>query len=130
MAFIANITFAAESPSRLAAFWAAALDYEVPDAPPVVQELIEKGELDPDAASAAIDPTGKGPRLFFERKAKTPERPMPIHLDIHFEDREAGIARLLELGATLVQHHERSFGDFTERWTEMRDPEGNGFCVQ
>ena len=36
----------------------------------------------------------------------------------------------MELGATVVETNRRVTGEFTEEWTVMRDPEGNGFCIQ
>jgi hypothetical protein len=40
---------------------------------------------------------------------------------------ELAVKRLSGLGATVV---ETKTGTFGETWTVMRDPEGNGFCVQ
>jgi hypothetical protein len=44
-----------------------------------------------------------------------------VHLDIHTTDRAAEVARLVELGATVVEE--------AEPWTIMRDPAGLLFCV-
>lgn len=44
-----------------------------------------------------------------------------IHLDIHTTDRVAEVARLIRLGATLV--------DDGEHWAVMTDPAGLVFCV-
>jgi hypothetical protein len=54
---------------------------------------------DLNAAAAIVDPEGKGPRLFFEKKPKTPTTSIPIHLDLNASDREAGVQRLVGLGA-------------------------------
>jgi predicted enzyme related to lactoylglutathione lyase len=130
LARIANITFAAEDPRRLADFWTAALGYDRQEVPPAfIQAWIAAGR-DPDAADAAIDPEGRGPRLFFQRMARDPAAPMAIHLDLHADDPDAEVRRLEELGATVVERKERVTGDWTERWTVMADPEGNRFCVQ
>jgi hypothetical protein len=40
------------------------------------------------------------------------------------------VERLIALGAQLVEHVSHKIGDMVEEWTEMKDPEGNGFCVQ
>ena len=40
------------------------------------------------------------------------------------------MARLVALGATVVETKTRETGEFREVWTVMHDPEGNGFCVQ
>jgi predicted enzyme related to lactoylglutathione lyase len=37
---------------------------------------------------------------------------------------------VLELGGHLVETKSHSIGEFEESWTVMRDPEGNGFCIQ
>jgi catechol 2,3-dioxygenase-like lactoylglutathione lyase family enzyme len=44
-----------------------------------------------------------------------------VHLDMHTSDRAAEVARLLALGATMV--------DDGEHWAVMRDPAGLVFCV-
>ena len=38
--------------------------------------------------------------------------------------------RLVGLGAAVVETKTRTTGPWEEVWTVMRDPEGNGFCVQ
>lgn len=130
MASLANITFACEDPDRLAEFWAAALDYVVQDAPPEFMDAWLAAGGDPKAAAAAVDPEGGGPRLFFEKKPKTPTSSIPIHLDLHAPDRESEVERLAGLGASEVETRTRETGPYTETWTIMKDPEGNGFCVQ
>jgi predicted enzyme related to lactoylglutathione lyase len=130
MASIANITFACEDPARLADFWAAAVEYELQEAPPGLLEAIESEGGDPNLAAAAIDPDGRGPRLFFKKIPKSELEHIPIHLDIDTDEREAEVERLCELGATVVETKTETIGPYTETWTVMRDPEGNGFCVQ
>jgi catechol 2,3-dioxygenase-like lactoylglutathione lyase family enzyme len=133
VARIGNITFACDDPRGLAEFWAAVLGYEVQPLPEEMRaRLLELGvsELELAGECAARDPTGGGPRLYFQRKAKTPTATAPLHLDVNVEDREAEVARLLELGASLVETRTRSAGELSETWTVMRDPEGNPFCVQ
>jgi hypothetical protein len=130
---IQNITFACENPVQLARFWRDALGYvelEVPaEVMAEIQGAIDRGELDPEGWGMAVPPDGDGPRLLFQRQPKTPTESIPIHLDLHADDREAEVERLIGLGATLVEHRSRRIGSFEERWTVMRDPEGNGFCV-
>lgn len=129
MPHLSNITFACNDPARLAAFWAAAIGYEVEPVPPAIQEAIERDGLDPNMAAGASDPTGNGPRLFFEKKMAGRAGHMPIHLDIHSDDREADCERLVALGATLVEARSQAFGEYTLTWLYMKDPEGNGFCL-
>jgi len=130
VAKIGNITFACADPAALCAFWAAALDYEVEEAPPgLLESLAEAGE-DLNGAAAAIDPKGHGPRLWFEKKEKTATTSIPIHLDIDDPDPDGLVERLLELGGSVVEVRTHTIGEYTAVWTVMNDPEGNGFCVQ
>ena len=78
----------------------------------------------------ATDPRGEGTRLLFNRIPKSPTIELPIHVDVNVPDREAEVARVLELGGHLVETKSHSLGDLQETWTVMRDPEGNGFCLQ
>jgi predicted enzyme related to lactoylglutathione lyase len=130
VASLGNITFACADPARLAGFWAAALGYELQEAPAEFMEAWLAAGRDPNDAAAIVDPGGQGPRFFFKKGARTPTTSIPIHLDLNAEDREAEVERLVALGATVVETKTQSTGPYTEVWTVMRDPEGNGFCVQ
>ena len=130
MASIYNVTFACEEPEELAAFWAAALEYEIEELPPAFVEELEAAGHDPSDARGISDPTGAGPRLFFKRMPKTSTEHIPIHLDLNVDDRETAVAEFVELGATEVETKSLDVGDHRQRWTVMEDPEGNGFCVQ
>ena len=109
------ITFACEDPARVAEFWGQLLDYETAGA----------GE-----SWLATDPRGEGTGLRFSRLPKSPTIELPIHLDVNVPDREAELARVLELGGCLVTTKTHRMGDFETTWTVMRDPEGNGFCIE
>ena len=130
MGTIGNITFACADPDALASFWAAAIGYEREEAPPELMEAIEEAGGDPNAAAAAIDPEGSGPRLYFKKGPRSSPEHIPIHLDVNVEDREAAVDRFAAMGATVVETKSETIGPYTETWTVMRDPEGNGFCVQ
>ena len=130
MARLGNITFACDDPGALCSFWAEALGYERQEAPPAFMKAWIAAGHSPNDAAAAVDPEGRGPRLYFQRKQKSRTDTIPIHLDLNADDRESEVARLVRLGATVVETNERVTGDFIEIWTVMRDPEGNGFCVQ
>jgi len=112
---LTQITFACEDPHAQAEFWAATLVYE--------------GGRHGDRWIAS-DPREEGPSLSFIRMAKSPTIELPIHLDVNVPDREAEVQRLLGLGARLVTTKTQSIGTLEETWTVLRDPEGNGFCVQ
>jgi predicted enzyme related to lactoylglutathione lyase len=49
---------------------------------------------------------------------------------VNVPDREAELQRVLELGGKLVETKSHTIGELSETWTVMRDPEGNGFCIQ
>jgi predicted enzyme related to lactoylglutathione lyase len=70
------------------------------------------------------------PELRFAPMPKSPTIEVPIHLDVNAPDREAEVERVRGLGARLVATKTQSVGDFAETLTVLRDPEGNGFCVQ
>lgn len=110
-----NITFSCSDPERLAEFWGTLLDYE---AAPAGDSWI------------ATDPRGEGTRLLFNRMEKSETIEVPIHVDINVPDREAELNRILQLGGQFVETRSDSIGSFSETWTVMRDPEGNGFCIQ
>jgi Glyoxalase-like domain len=130
VAQLGNITFACDDPAALCAFWAAALGYEEQPAPPEFMQAWIAAGRGPNDAAAAVDPEGRGPRLYFQRKPKSATDSIPIHLDLNAQDRESEVERLVGLGATVVATNQLVTGDLAETWTVMRDPEGNGFCVQ
>jgi predicted enzyme related to lactoylglutathione lyase len=104
-----HITFACAEPGRVAEFWAALLDGYTTD-----------GNF----------ARGEGPELCFREAEKSPAIELPIHLDVNVPDREEELQRILELGGKLVETKSHQIGELSESWTVMRDPEGNGFCIQ
>jgi predicted enzyme related to lactoylglutathione lyase len=107
-----HVTFAAADPPRLSSFWADLLDYR--------------------SASGGGDwfARGDGLELRFAPMPKSPTIEVPIHLDVNAPDREATVRRALDLGARLVENKTMEIGTLKEQWTVLRDPEGNGFCIQ
>lgn len=61
---------------------------------------------------------------------RTSPEHIPIRLGLTAADRRAEVERLTDLGASVVETETETTGPCTETWTVMRDPEGNGFCVQ
>jgi hypothetical protein len=121
MGRIREIVFDCETPSALARFWAEVLDdYAVRRYDEVEIARLAALDLTPET-----DPTvmvdGPGPILCFQRVPGRRYENNRIHLDIAAADREAEVGRLRQLGATV--HRE------ADRYTVMRDPEGNQFCV-
>jgi len=133
VARINNITFACEYPVELSEFWEQALGYIRPEFPQAVTDAIERsvdaGEIDPTGWAMLQPPAGDGPRLLFQRRTKTETQSIPIHLDLGAPDALAEIERLVALGATVVEERSHTIAGFTEKWTVLRDPEGNGFCL-
>ena len=115
MLTLRNVTFAALEPEALARFWAGVVDYEV-----------ERRR----AGWAAVDRDGDGPELLFAKLPKSPTIELPIHLDVNVPDREAEVQQQLARGARLVSTKTEVVGELEETWTHLRDPEGNGFCIQ
>jgi hypothetical protein len=108
---IANITFDAADPPRLAAFWSAVLERPVADGA--------------NQHVAMIEPTDSAPRLLFLRVPEDKSAKNRMHLDLDCQDLAATRARLEGLGATFV--HERQ--EYGVHWITLLDPEGNEFCA-
>jgi predicted enzyme related to lactoylglutathione lyase len=112
---LVHVTFACAEPRRVAEFWAALLDYEATPA---------------GGSWVAKDPRDEGTTLLFNRMEKSPTIEIPIHLDVNAADREAEVARVLQLGGRLVETRSFRIGELAGTHTVMRDPEGNGFCLE
>lgn len=136
-----QVTFDCADPERVARFWCEVLGYVVPPPP---KGFADWGEFDRSlpaerqgSAFACVDPSGVGPRLFFQRVPEGKAGKNRLHLDIRvgtglFGDErvaalEAECARLVALGASPVQLL-RADG-FNESCLVMRDVEGNEFCL-
>src|SRR6478672_7187030 len=125
-----QVTFDCVQPVRVARFWCEVLGYveEVDPDEPV---------LDDPPWAACVDPTGVGPRLFFQRVPEGKVVKNRVHLDVRVgtglvgEQRLAALesecARLVALGATRGTLL-RADG-FNESCQVMQDVEGNEFCL-
>jgi hypothetical protein len=116
-----QVTFDCAEPELVARFWSEVLGYVV----------------HPEHATVCMDPTGVGPRLYFQR---VPERKVVknrVHLDVRVgtglvgEERlaalEAECARLVQLGAVRVRL--LLADEDNESCLVMQDIEGNEFCL-
>ncbi len=136
-----QVTFDCAEPQRLARFWGEALGYVVPPPPPGFATWDDVDRAQPPerqgAVFAMVDPTGVGPRLFFQRVPEGKVVKNRVHLDVRVgtglvgEQRlaalEADCARLVALGATrgqLLLADEQN-----ESCQVMQDVEGNEFCL-
>src|SRR6201989_2555924 len=114
-----QVTFDCAEPERVARFWCEVLGY-------VVHE---------DYASACVDPSGVGPRLYFQRVPEGKVVKNRVHLDVRVgtglvgDERlatlEAECARLIALGAVRVRL--LTADDDNESCMVMQDIEGNEF---
>jgi catechol 2,3-dioxygenase-like lactoylglutathione lyase family enzyme len=144
MARTIQITFDSADPAGLAAFWAEALGYRVQDPPEGFtswEQALEAWGVPPENrndASAAVDPEGSGPRLFFQKVPEHKRAKNRVHLDVRAapglegEARMAALAaeaeRLVSHGATRLQRHEPA-PPLGAGHIVMADPEGNEFCL-
>jgi catechol 2,3-dioxygenase-like lactoylglutathione lyase family enzyme len=136
-----QVTFDCADPRSLSTFWCEVLGYEFPPPPPGFGSWDEFAATLPtdlqNSASAAEDPGGVGPRLFFQRVPEGKTAKNRVHLDVRAapglegEQRmaalEAECERIVALGATRVERFEP--GPLSAGFIVMRDPEGNEFCL-
>ncbi|GLZ30941.1 hypothetical protein Lesp02_31300 [Lentzea sp. NBRC 105346] len=136
-----QVTFDCAEPERVARFWCEVLGYVVPPPPEGFSTWDDYDRsLPPErqgAAAVAVDPTGEGPRLYFQRVPEGKVVKNRVHLDVRVgtglvgEERLAALqaeqARLTALGATTVQV--LLADEFNESCISMQDIEGNEFCI-
>ena len=111
---IRHVTVHCRDPWALAGFWA---------------EVLDGRRQDDDApGDPSVLVTHAGPPVLFEQATEVRPGPGRWHLDLQPDTtRAAEVARLLELGATLL--HERTRPDGSG-WVVLADPEGNELCVE
>ncbi|MET4096327.1 hypothetical protein ABIB51_003275 [Arthrobacter sp. UYCu712] len=141
MSYSFQVTFDCHSIEVMTRFWAVALRYNLEEPPagyPGRAEFAAAQDI-PDELwrGAVVDPSGNGPRLFFQPVPEGKVANNRVHLDIHASEgpgsKEDGRRRALahadicvEAGATLS----RVF-DGDDGWhVALLDPEGNEFCIQ
>ncbi len=146
-----QLTIDCADPSRMVVFWAAALGYEV--APPPAgygtwndwyrSVGVPESELDPigDGADRLVDPTGRGPRIWFQQVPELKVVKNRLHLDLFvsggrgtpIDERvrvvDARAAELVALGATVLHRVPVDDGVVGHYGVTLQDPEGNEFCV-
>jgi catechol 2,3-dioxygenase-like lactoylglutathione lyase family enzyme len=120
-----QVTFDCAEPARVARFWAEALGY--------------RAEYDDEQGgpAASQDPTGAGPRLYFQRVPEGKVVKNRVHLDVRVgtglvgDERlavlEKECSRLVALGATRVRLLVAD--EENESCLVMQDVEGNEFCL-
>jgi catechol 2,3-dioxygenase-like lactoylglutathione lyase family enzyme len=141
MAGMGNIVFYADDPQSLARFWSGVFGY-----PPsqwgdeLTEELLAAGLTrdDLDGRAVAEDPAGDGPRLFFHRADGPKSGRNRLHIDVSAtpgsrptpDQLDAEKDRLVALGAEVVRLVHQDWGPWPEHYYQLRDPEGNEFCLQ
>ncbi|MEV6733226.1 MULTISPECIES: VOC family protein [unclassified Streptomyces] len=136
-----QITFDCAEPERVARFWSEVLGYVAP--PPegfATWDDFDRAtspEHQGAAYASCADPSGVGPRLFFQRVPEGKIVKNRVHLDVRVgtglvgEERlaalEAECARLVPLGA--VRGRLLLADDENESCLLMQDIEGNEFCL-
>lgn len=111
---LASVTLDCEDAAATAQFWSAALGRPV--------------DPDPSEFFAAIGLQGgsDGSHAWMFLKVPEPRTAKNrMHIDFVSAEREAEVARLIELGATHV--HDKDEAGF--QWTTLQDPFGNEFCI-
>lgn len=136
-----QVTFDCAEPERVARFWCEVLAYVVPPPPEGFATWDDFGRsLPPEnqgSAFVCIDPSGVGPRLFFQRVPEGKAVKNRLHLDVRVgtglvgDERlatlETECARLVALGAVRVRLLPADCDD--ESCIVMQDIEGNEFCL-
>ena len=136
-----QVTFDCAEPKRLARFWCEVLGYVTPPPPEGFASWDDHDRSlppeDRDSWFAGSDPSGAGPRLYFQRVPESKVVKNRMHLDVRVgtglvgEERlaalEAECARLVALGAVRVQLLPAD--DDNESCLVMQDIEGNEFCL-
>ena len=136
-----QVTFDCAEPERVARFWCEVLGYVAPPPPEGFDTWADAWAAEPEAErgawAAAVDPTGAGPRLYFQRVPEGKAVKNRLHLDVRVgtglvgEERlaalEAECARLVALGATRYQL--LLADEENESCLVMQDVEGNEFCL-
>ena len=113
---IHEITFDAQDPHALAAFWAALLERE-----------IRSGDM-PQDDSVLVAPTPGQPGLLFLRVPEGKTAKNRIHFDLWptSTTRDEQIERATALGAAVLDDRRQANG---KGWVVFADPEGNEFCI-
>lgn len=144
MSLTVQITFDCADPHALAGFWIEVLGYRYDDPPPgyaTWDDALDAMGVPPERrndASAAVDPEGRGPRLWFQRVPEGKTAKNRVHVDVRAAEGltgdermaalEAKAERLVGLGATRVRRFEPDQA-MSAGFLVMLDPEGNEFCL-
>jgi predicted enzyme related to lactoylglutathione lyase len=112
-----NFTVDCRDARALATFWAEVLGWNV------------YFDGDPEVLVAPSFPPPAGPTMLFipVPEQRSVKNRMHVDLQPHDRTRDEEVARLLALGASVVEDHRNENGS---GWVWLADPEGNDFCVE
>jgi hypothetical protein len=111
--YLVNVGLDCEDVWRVANFWSAALE-----------RPIDEGSSDVFASIGGADEQRTQPAWFFHQVPEPQTTKNRVHVDL-VDPSEERVARLVDLGARVIQDHDIGF----HSWTVMEDPEGHVFCV-
>jgi predicted enzyme related to lactoylglutathione lyase len=105
-----TVVIDAHDPATLARFWAGVLDWSI------------LYEADDEVVISKDDKTWPG--LAFAPVPESKAIKNRLHLDLSPDDQTAEVARVVGLGARVIDIGQGDVG-----WTVLADPEGNEFCI-
>lgn len=111
----------------MARFWAAVLDgYAVAPYDDAELERLRALGIDDvtDDPTVLVEGPPGSPRFFFVQVPEPRSGKNRIHLDLRSDDPDAELARLLALGATVLDDRRGP-----DHWVVLADPEGNELCL-
>jgi len=112
---LGNIAFDCDDVLMVARFWSAALG-----------RPLDEGSSELWASIGGSDGARVEPAWYFNKVPESKQAKNRVHLDLTTPDPLA-VDELVALGATVVGEHEVPGAG--HRWTVLRDPEGNEFCI-
>jgi hypothetical protein len=112
---VGNITFDCDDALVVGDFWSR-----------VIGRPLDPGGSSGFCSIGTHDPAREQSAWLFERVPEAKTAKNRVHLDLLDPD-PAAVDRLVEMGASVVAHHEVSGG--SHGWTVLHDPEGNEFCI-
>jgi hypothetical protein len=136
-----QVTFDCADPERVGRFWCEVLGYVPPPAPEGFATWTDYDQSQPADRQgswfACTDPTGVGPRLYFQRVPEGKVVKNRVHLDVRVATGLGGAERMAALEAE--QHRLEKLGavlfevlvadEENESTIVMQDIEGNEFCL-
>lgn len=136
-----QVTFDCAEPERVGRFWCEVLGYVAPPTPEGFASWEDYDRSLPaeqqGAWFACVDPTGEGPRLFFQRVPEGKVVKNRVHLDVRVGTGLVGAERLAVLEAECrrlealgaVRGQLLLADEENESCQNMQDVEGNEFCL-